>query len=45
VAAWQEVSAHCLNAAWRPLWPAIEEDFEGFEDVAAVDSEIVSLGE
>jgi hypothetical protein len=34
-----------LNAAWKRLWPAIQQDFEGFEDVAAVDKEIVLLGE
>jgi hypothetical protein len=25
VLAWLEVSVHCLNAAWRPIWPAIQQ--------------------
>jgi hypothetical protein len=35
----------CLNAALKPIWPAIQQDSEGFEDVAAINKGIVSLGE
>jgi hypothetical protein len=39
VAAWKEFLVCSLNAA------AIQQDFEGFEDVAAVDKETALLGE
>jgi hypothetical protein len=32
-----------LNPAWISLWPAIQQDSEGFEDVTVVDKEFVSL--
>jgi hypothetical protein len=38
VAAWKEVSVHFLNTAWKPLQPAIQQDFEGFEDLSVVET-------
>lgn len=43
MAAWQEASVRCLKAAWKPVLVAIQRDFECFEDVGAVDKDIVSL--
>jgi hypothetical protein len=34
-----------LNPVWISLWPAIQQDSEGFEDVTLVGKEFVSLGE
>jgi hypothetical protein len=30
-----------MNAACEPVWLAIQQDFEGFEDAATVDKETV----
>lgn len=34
-----------MNAAWKPVWLAIQQDFEGSEDVTTVDKETAQLGE
>jgi hypothetical protein len=34
-----------MNAAGKPVWLAIQQNFEGSEDVATVDKETAQLGE
>jgi hypothetical protein len=39
--AWKGVSVHFLNTAWKPLQPAIQQDFEWFEGISVVESGIL----
>jgi hypothetical protein len=44
VAAWDEVTANCMNSSWKKLWSEACHDFRGFEEnEAAVTSNIVEL--